>query len=179
MADGYPTWRCLRELEELTYSPTSLRALNDCYVSCLTDQTGRIVWIAINKRKLYLAGEREIWCWEFGKVKNHCYLPQRYICRYEPGKEDLTRFESHHLDQPRPHANGRNGEHVFREDGLDIRGFNLYIFVMVCSEYISSACYSLDRRHFGHYSKVISDAKRRLQYGKCTVASDDIPTRGR
>lgn len=179
MADGYPAWRYVCQLRELAYHLDLVCGFDECYVDHLTDAKGDIVWIEVDGCTFYLTGGQEMWCREFGKVSNHCYLPEHYIYRYDPGKDDLIRFESHHLDRPRPHANGRNGEHVFPEDGLDIIGLNLYIAIMICSEYVSSARYPLDRKHFGHYNKVISDAKRRLLYGKCAVASDAVPARRR
>lgn len=177
MTDGYPVWTYLSQLTRLAYSYDLIFDFDECYVEYATDSNGNIVWIEIDDCRFYLTGGKQFWCCEFGKVNNHCYLPERYIYRYAPGKDDLIRFESHHLGRPCPHANGKNGEHIFPTDGLDMIGLNLYIAIMICSEYASSGRYPLDRKKFRHYNKIISDAKGRLSYGKCRMASDAVLAR--
>jgi len=175
MVDGYRVWRYISLLEELEHQPDLVCGFDDACVDYAMDARGHVVWLEIRECSLSLTRGRQLWVREFGKVSQYCYLPERYIYRYGPGKADHIRFESHHRDQPRPHANSREGEHVYPEEGLDIIGLNLYIAIMICSEYVTCGRYPLDRESFSHYNEIIGDAKRRLGYGECTMASDTVP----
>ena len=175
MVDGYRVWRYISLLEELEHQPDLVCGFDDACVDYAMDARGHVVWLEIRECSLSLTRGRQLWVREFGKVSQYCYLPERYIYRYGPGKADHIRFESHHRDQPRPHANSREGEHVYPEEGLDIIGLNLYIAIMICSEYASCGRYPLNRENFNHYNEIIGDAKRGLGYGECTMASDTVP----